>query len=222
MTFKRQEWTSTSIPFARNKPLQLMIIIFILFFGLLAFSPTDRLIWITYNSTLIAAILILVFTYKWFRFSNLSYLLMLIFFCLHTYAAHYTYEGTPMDQWLKISLHTKRSYYDQVVHFAFGLLIAFPFRESLIFKVKPRGIWSYVLPVVFVIGFSALFEILEMLAALVAGPGGEATFVGMQGDIFDTQKDMALGFLGGVISMGILAWIIRKRDKTNAASDALR
>jgi len=58
-----------------------------------------------------------------------------------------------------------------------------------------------------------------MLAALVAGPGGEAKFVGMQGDIFDTQKDMALGFLGGVVSIGILAWIIWKRDNAAAAAD---
>ncbi|BBH20125.1 hypothetical protein Back11_14700 [Paenibacillus baekrokdamisoli] len=122
------------------------------------------------------------------------------------WAAHYTYQGTPFDFWLKTSFHTKRSYYDRVVHFAFGSFFSFPFREFLKCKIKLPGIWSYILPVVVVLSFSALFEILEMLAALVAGPGGEAKFVGLQGDIFDTQKDMGLGFLGGVVSMGILSW----------------
>lgn len=219
MTSTQREWTSNAIPFARNKPLQLMIIIFILFFGLMAFSPTDRSLWYAYNITPTIIILILAFTYKRFRFSNLSYLLMLVFFCLHTYAAHFTYEGTPLDDWLKTTFHTKRSHYDQVVHFAFGFFIAFPFLEILKSKVKLHGIWSYVLPVIVVLGFSAFFEILEMLAALVAGPSGEAKFVGMQGDIFDTQKDMALGLLGGIVSMGILAWIIRKREHSAAAPD---
>ncbi|WP_419872955.1 DUF2238 domain-containing protein [Candidatus Pristimantibacillus sp. PTI5] len=219
MTSKQIKWTSTNLPFARNKHLQLMIIIFILFFGLMAISPTDRSLWYAYNITPTIIILILAFTYKRFRFSNLSYLLMLVFFCLHTYAAHFTYEGTPLDDWLKTTFHTKRSHYDQVVHFAFGFFFAFPFLEILRSKVKLHGIWSYVLPVIVVLGFSAFFEILEMLAALVAGPSGEAKFVGMQGDIFDTQKDMALGLLGGIVSMGILAWIIRKRDHSAAAPD---
>jgi len=156
MTNERLNWTSTNIPFARNKPFQLMIFVFIIFFGLMAISPTNRSQWLADSLSLIVVILILVFTYKWFRFSNLSYLLMLIFFCLHTYAAHYTYEGTPFDHWLKSSFHTKRSYYDRVVHFAFGFLFTFPFLEILKSKIKLREIWSYVLPVVVVLGFSAL------------------------------------------------------------------
>ncbi|OME72027.1 hypothetical protein BK120_33045 [Paenibacillus sp. FSL A5-0031] len=212
MTDERLERINTSIPFVRNKPLQLMIFVFIIFFGLMAISPTNRSQWLANSLSLIVVILILVFTYKWFRFSNLSYLLMLIFFCLHTYAAHYTYEGTPFDHWLKSSFHTKRSYYDRIVHFAFGLLFTYPFLEILKSKVKLCGIWSYILPVVVILGFSALFEIFEMLAALIAGSNGEAKFVGMQGDVFDTQKDMALAFLGGVVWIGILAWMIGKKE----------
>lgn len=219
MTKERMDWTSTSIPFAQNKPLKFMLFIFILFFGLMAISPTERSQWLAVSLPLILVILILIFTYKWFHFSNLSYLLMLVFFCLHTYAAHYTYEGTPFDHWLKTLFHTRRSYYDRVVHFFFGLFFAFPFYEILKSKVKLRGIWSIALPVAVVLSFSALFEILEMSVALVAGPGGEAKFVGMQGDIFDTQKDMALGLLGGVVSMGILVWIIWKGDNAASVSD---
>ncbi|MGO4546344.1 DUF2238 domain-containing protein [Paenibacillus sp. 2TAB23] len=217
MTNNRLKWTNATVPFSRNKPLQFMAIIFIVFFGLMAISPTNRSQWLANSSALVAVILALVFTYKWFRFSNLSYLLMLVFFLLHLYASHYTYEGTPFDHWLKISFHTKRSYYDRVVHFAFGLFVTFPLLEILKSKVKLKGIWTYVLPVDVVLGFSALFEILEMVAAFVAGPSGEAKFVGMQGDVFDTHKDMALGLLGGVVCICILAWITWKRDQSAAA-----
>ena len=40
MSSTRFKWTSTSIPFTQNKPLQVMIFIFIIFFGLMALSPT--------------------------------------------------------------------------------------------------------------------------------------------------------------------------------------
>ncbi|MBP1995336.1 DUF2238 domain-containing protein [Paenibacillus eucommiae] len=213
-----RKWTNADIPFTKNKSLQVMIFIFIIFFGVMAISPTDRTQWFGYSLSLVVVFLILVFTYKKFRFSNLSYLLMLIFFCLHTYAAHYTYEGTPLDQWLKTNFHTHRSYYDRVVHFAFGLFFSFPFLEIFKSKFKLRRIWLYVLPVVVILSFSALFEIFEMLGALMAGPGGEEKFVGMQGDIYDTQKDMALGFLGGIVSMGILAFFLifdkKKKEPT--------
>lgn len=213
MASTRSEWTSTDIPFTRNRPLHIMIVFFILFFGFMAITPTNRMQWLANGLPLVVIVLTLAITYRWFHFTNLSYFLMLVFFCLHTYAAHYSYEHTPFDHWLRTSFHTKRSYYDRVVHFVFGIFCALPFREILISKVKARGIWSYVLPVAVVLSCSALFEILEMLAALVAGKGGEAKFVGLQGDVFDTQKDMGLGLIGGVLSMGILAWIIWRNGK---------
>ncbi|UKS28257.1 DUF2238 domain-containing protein [Paenibacillus sp. HWE-109] len=219
MTFNQLKWTSTRNPFTRNRPLQLMIFLFIIFFGLMAISPTNRPQWLVYNFLLIVVILTLIFTYKWFRFSNFSYLLMLIFFCLHTYAAHYTYEGTPLDQWLQTNFHTNRSYYDRIVHFAFGFFFYFPFIEILKLKVKLRGIWLYMMPILVILALSALFEILEMLGALVAGPEGEEKFIGMQGDIYDTQKDMAVGFLGGIISIGIPLLMNWNRDNTFAISD---
>ena len=82
MSSTRLKWTSTSIPFAQNKPLQVMIFIFIIFFGLMALSPTDRKQWLADSLPLVVIILILAFTYKRFHFSTLSYFLMFVFFCL--------------------------------------------------------------------------------------------------------------------------------------------
>ena len=217
MSSTRFKWTSTSIPFTQNKPLQVIIFIFIIFFGLMALSPTNRKQWLADSLPLVVIILTLAFSYKRFHFSTLSYFLMFVFFCLHTYAAHYTYEGTPFDHWLRTSFGMLKEAITIVSFISRSdCSCAFPFREILKCKVKLLGIWSYILPVVVVLGFSALFEILEMLAALVAGKGGEAKFVGLQGDVFDTQKDMGLGFIGGVVSMGILAWIIWRSDKKAA------
>jgi putative membrane protein len=197
-----------NIPFSSNRLLQLIIVISVIFWGVMAVSPTDRTLWLIENLLVIVTVLALVFTYRKFRFSNLSYLWMFIFLCLHTYAAHYTYQNTPLDMWLKTSFHTQRSYYDRVVHFAFGLFLAYPLREWLIRLTRLRGFLSYAIPTAVILALSSLFEIIEMLVAAIAGQVGEK-YIGLQGDIFDTQKDMGLGFIGGLISMGCLAWIHR-------------
>ncbi|TNJ68394.1 DUF2238 domain-containing protein [Paenibacillus hemerocallicola] len=200
---------SDSIPFHRNGLLQLTIIAFLLFWGMMAISPTDRSMWLVENILVALLAIALVWSYREFRFSNLSYMLIALFLCFHTYAAHYTYQGTPIDIWLKAAFHTKRSYYDRVVHFAFGLFMAYPFRELLTRLALLRGFWSYAIPTAVVLSLSAFFEIIEMAAAGLAGQGqNNEQFIGMQGDLFDTQKDMLLGFAGGLLSMGLLAWII--------------
>jgi putative membrane protein len=206
---------SDSIPFHRNRLLQLTIIASLLFWGIMAISPTDRSMWLVENILVAVLAIALVWSYRAFHFSNLSYMLIALFLCLHTYAAHYTYQGTPIDIWLKAAFHTKRSYYDRAVHFAFGLFMAYPFRELLTRLALLRGFWSYAIPTTVVLSFSALFEIVEMAAAGLAGQGQyNEQFIGMQGDLFDTQKDMLLGFSGGVLSMGLLAWIIWRSNRT--------
>ncbi|MBP1962971.1 DUF2238 domain-containing protein [Paenibacillus aceris] len=195
------------------KQLQVILFVFAVYWGILAISPTDRMQWLMENLLLIAVVILLVCTFRRFQFSMLSYWLIFVFLCFHAYGAHYTYQGTPFDVWLKGALHTHRSYYDRVVHFLFGLLWTYPAREWLtrVTAVR-RGIWSYVLPVAIVFGFSALFEIIEMGAALVAGQAGEE-YVGMQGDPFDSEKDMGLGLAGAVTSMCMLDWKQRLESK---------
>lgn len=194
------------------KQLQVMLFVFAVYWGILAISPTSRIQWLMENLLLIAVVLLLAGTYRRFQFSMLSYWLILIFLCFHAYGAHYTYQGTPFDAWLKGSFHTHRSYYDRVVHFLFGLLWTYPAREWLtrVTAVK-RGIWSFVMPVAIVFGFSSLFEVIEMGAAFFTGQAGQE-YVGKQGDSFDSEKDMGLGLAGAVLCMLILGWKQRRES----------
>ncbi|MGO4276914.1 DUF2238 domain-containing protein, partial [Paenibacillus sp. TAF58] len=82
--------TNLNIPFSRNWPLHLMIVVFAVYWGFAAIAPTDRIQWLMESILPVIVVLVLAFTYKVFRFSNASYLLMFIFLCLHTYGAHYT------------------------------------------------------------------------------------------------------------------------------------
>lgn len=204
--------TKHDIPFSRNWLLHLMIVIFTVYWVYTAISPTERIQWLMESLLPVAVVIVLAFTYKVFKFSNLSYLFIFIFLLLHTYGAHYTYQGTPFDTWLKATFHTQRKYYDRVVHFAFGLFWAYPFRELLTRVAVKRGFWSYALTVAVVVSCSASFEIIEMGAAIVVEKYGEE-YVGMQGDVFDSHKDMGLGLAGAIISLGILAWVMWRKKK---------
>lgn len=201
---KTHRWMNPHIPFLRNHLLHLMMGAYILFWVAMAVSPKDRAVWMVENILPVGIFLLLAFTFTRFRFSNLSYLFMFIFLCLHTWAAHYTYQGTPFDTWLKASFHTERSYFDRVVHFLFGLFWTYPLRELLVRMTGLRGFWSYAIPAALAFGFTSLFEIVEMLAGAMGGKVGQ-DYMGMQGDIFDSQKDMGLGLAGSVLSMGAVA-----------------
>ncbi|MDR6549994.1 DUF2238 domain-containing protein [Paenibacillus qinlingensis] len=201
--------TKQDVSFSRNWPLHVMFSIYFAYFVITAISPTHRMQWLMESILPVAVILVLAFTYQVFKFSNLSYLCMFIFLCLHTYGAHYTYQATPFDTWLKATIGTQRSYYDRVVHFAFGLFWAYPFRELLTRVAIKLGFWSYAITTVVVLGISAFFEIVEMGAAYAVEKYGEE-YVGMQGDVFDSHKDMGLALAGAIVTLGILAYVIRR------------
>ena len=155
---------------------------------------------------------LLLATYRWFRFSNLSYGLFGVFLSLHLVGAHYTYAETPFGFWLQELFDLSRNHYDRIVHFLFGLLIGYPFREFLIRVTGIRLGWSYLMVMVTVLGFSGFYEALEGLAAVVVSPELGMAFLGTQGDIWDAQKDTALAFGGSVIAMAVTWWFDRRVD----------
>src|SRR3546814_1274524 len=54
------------------------------------------------------------------------------------------------------------------------------------------GFWGYLLPLDVALSTSALYELIEWGAAATFGGELGAAYLGMQGDIWDAQKDMAL------------------------------
>ena len=160
---------------------------------------------------------LLAFSYRWFRFSNLSYGLFTVFLSLHLVGAHYTYAETPFGYWMQDWFGFQRNHYDRVVHFSFGLLLAWPMREILLRQSGIGIAWSYFLAVTCVLAFSAAYEIIEMLAAVVVSPELGAAYLGTQGDEWDAQKDGALAGLGAAMAM-FTAWFLAHRQRKSAPS----
>ena len=90
---------------------------------------------------------VLLITAHYFKLSDISYGLITLFMCLHVIGSHYTYSEVPFGGTLQIWLNAERNMYDRLVHFAFGLLLAYPIREVLIRIARLRGFWAYFFPI---------------------------------------------------------------------------
>ena len=139
--------------------------------------------------------------------SNAAVACVLAFFLLHTLGGRYTYSNVPYDAWSRAlfgrsigeTFGFTRNHYDRLVHLSFGLLAVLPVREALIRYGRLGAGMALYVAVEFVLAVSCLYEIFEWLLTLaVAGPTAD-TYNGQQGDIWDTQKDMALAAAGALI-----------------------
>ncbi len=198
--------------FRQNRFLQVLLLWLLTLWAAMAIAPFDRGDWLLENVLVFVYAALLIFTYPRFRFSNLSYGLFGVFLSLHMVGAHYTYAETPFGFWLQELLGLSRNHYDRIVHFSFGLLIAYPFREFLVRVTGVRRKWSYLMVMITVLGFSGFYEALEGAAAVVVSPELGLAFLGTQGDIWDAQKDTALAFAGSIIAM-VFTWLVDRRNR---------
>jgi putative membrane protein len=198
----------------------------------LAIAPIDRSDWLLENALLFIAVAGLAATYRRFPLSRASYLLIFIFLCLHSLGAHYTYAQVPYDRWwealtgrtLNELLGWERNNFDRVVHFLYGLLLAYPIRELFLRIAGVRGFWGYFLPLDLTMSTSMLFELVEWLIAVIVGGDLGAAYLGTQGDIWDAHKDMALASLGALIAMSVTAFLNSRarRDFAEEWNESLR
>jgi len=169
-----------------------------------AIAPSYRHDWLLENLLVFVAVIALAATRRRFRFSSLAYALISVFLSLHLIGAHYTYSETPLGYWMQDWFGWQRNHYDRLVHFAFGLLIVIPVRELLCRAARLHGHWLWLLSLSVIMAFSALYEAIEAIAAMLISPELGAAYLGTQGDEFDAQKDSLLALLGAILTL--LLW----------------
>ncbi|WP_181391090.1 DUF2238 domain-containing protein [Achromobacter pulmonis] len=217
---------------ARRRYLYTLGLLFAVIWTALAISPHDRADWALENALVLAFGAALLLTRRWFVFSRVSYTLIFLYLCLHAIGAHYTYSLVPYDDWWRALtggsfnalVGWERNNFDRVVHFSYGLLLAYPIREIFLRVVEVRGFWAYFLPMDVTLSTSALYELLEWGAAATVGSELGAAYLGTQGDIWDAQKDMALAAAGAVLAMALTALVNRRarRDLARDWADSLK
>ncbi|MCP4686275.1 MAG: DUF2238 domain-containing protein, partial [bacterium] len=206
--------------------------LFLIVFVLLALTPHDRHDWALENALVVVILIYLVATAERLPLSRISYTLIFVFLCLHEVGAHYTYAEVPYDVWFESIfgrtfnslMGWERNHFDRLVHFSYGLLLAYPIRELFHRVAEVRGFWGYFLPLDVTMSTSMLFELFEWAAAEIFGGELGVAYLGTQGDVWDAHKDMGLATLGAVIAMAVTAVInmYLQRDFAHEWVDSLR
>lgn len=201
------------VPFSAHPLLKGYLLFFLLAWVATFVGTTDRANWITENTLTILFVGGLVVSHRRFKFSDLSYTLMFVYILLHIYGAMDTYAENPLGYWLQDKLDWQRNHYDRIVHFSFGLLLAYPMRDYFTNHFHwPRWV-CWVLPVEITMSFSAAYELIEWAVAEVFFPGVGVAYLGTQGDAWDAQKDMGLAFSGAVLAMVLASTVKRMLAK---------
>jgi putative membrane protein len=198
-----------------------LLALFLLVAVALGVAPLHRGDWLLENALAVGAVAVLVLTWRRLPLSNASYTMLFVFLVLHEVGAHYTYSEVPYDDWFRAVLGTspndlfgvERNHYDRVVHFMYGLLVAYPMREVFVRVADARGFWGYMLPLDLVMSTSMAYELIEWGAAMAFGGDLGVAYLGTQGDPWDAQKDMALATCGAAITMLVTALIHRSLDR---------
>jgi putative membrane protein len=204
------------------RSLKLLVACYVLIWGVMAISPVSRVDWLIQNATPSVFLVALITSYKRLRFSTLSYLLITLFMILHVIGSHYTYAQVPLGDWMKGAFGLNRNGFDRVVHFCFGLLMTYPLCEILLRVLKVNRTLALTLSVSAVLGFSAVWEILESWLAQVVSPGTGLNYLGAQGDVWDAQNDMAAALYGSLMSviLAIVGQYFWRRDRIQSGHDS--
>lgn len=210
---------ATNIPFRENRTLHRLCLAFALWFLYTATRAEQAFDFWLENALALIFVGVLVGTYKRLALSEVSYVLIFVFLCLHEWGAQYKYSDVPLGEWMKPILGTTRNHYDRVMHFSYGLLLAYPMSEWFERSAGIRGGFRYFLPIQFSLACSAVYELLEAGAAAILSPERGEEFVGMQGDPWDAQKDMFLAALGAAVACTILAALRARRESLSLKSE---
>jgi putative membrane protein len=178
------------------------------FLALLVWSvikPHDLFTWFLETAPAMIALVILIATYRRFRLSNLVYVLIWIHAIILLVGGHYTYAEVPLFNWIRDAFDLSRNHYDRVGHFAQGFVPAIIAREVLLRKspLEPGKLLPFIV-ISICLAISAAYELIEFGVSMATGSAGDA-FLGTQGDVWDTQKDMLMCLIGAVTALVTLS-----------------
>jgi len=212
--------TAKAVPFRHNRFLHICCLVFLVVWAGSGIHPVMPEDWWVENGLVFLFVGVLIATYRRLPLSELSYLLVLIYLSMHEWGAHYRYAIDPVGEWVRQLFHTTRNDFDRVTHFSYGLLMSYPLREVLLRKAGMRRWWALWMPILIIGGFSAIYEIVEAAAAGILSKEAGDAFLALQGDPWDTQKDMLMAILGSVVATCINAVFARRQQAEPVAEKA--
>lgn len=167
--------------------------------------PHDATTWVLEVFPIVLAVPVLIATRRRFPLTALAYRLIFLHAVILMVGGHYTYARVPFGFWVQDLLGFARNHYDRLGHLVQGFVPAILAREVLI-RTSPlrQGKWLFVIVTAICLAISACYEFIEWWSAVIGGSAA-ADFLGTQGDVWDTQWDMFLAFIGAIVAQLTLA-----------------
>lgn len=184
-----------------------LLAVWLLAAGVAGIAPWSREDWLLENALVPVALSALAafrFSHPAVRLSQTACIALFVFLLLHEIGAHYTYSLVPYRGWARalgwpLSAQVSRNHFDRAVHLAYGLLLAQPVSEILATRCGLHGRVLQATTVAWLAFGSMFYELIEWGAATVFGGDLGVTYLGTQGDPWDTQKDMVLALSGSLL-----------------------
>jgi putative membrane protein len=183
--------------------------------------PADRFTWWLEVTPVLIGLPIVILTHRRFPLTPLLQVLLTLHAIILMVGGRYTYAEVPAGFWVRDALGLARNHYDRLGHFAQGFVPAILAREILWRRSPLRGSrWLPFVVVSICLAFSATYELIEWLTAVLTGSGATA-FLGTQGDVWDTQWDMFMCLVGAVTSLLLLSGVhTRELEELQGAKGA--
>ncbi|MBQ3733720.1 MAG: DUF2238 domain-containing protein [Bacteroidales bacterium] len=168
------------------------------------------LTWVLEAAPAVAWILVLILTYRHFRFPNWMYAVMFLHIIVLLVGAHYSYAEVPLGEWMKQWFGFTRNNYDKIGHFMQGFTPTLMAVEILRRKTDLKSFgWIGFLSFCVAMMITSVYEIIEWLASL-SNPTDTEAFLGTQGYIWDTQSDMFCCLLGSVCALVVMLVVLKR------------
>lgn len=189
----------------------ILLLVVLVVFVWSVIKPAAYLDWLAEVSPAVVVLIVVIATYKKFRFTTLSYFIIALLSILTFVGGHYTYSEVPLFNWMKEEFDLKRNNYDRFGHFLKGLT-AIVIRELLLRKTQlTKGAWLFGITTSIMLAIAALYEIIEWLSTKISKGSKESKdFLGMQGDKWDAQWDMFLALIGTLLALIIFSSVQNK------------
>jgi putative membrane protein len=184
---------------------RLAVAILVLLLALTRWHAYDPVTWWLEVAPVIAALPFLWAFGARGRLSNFLLIVVVLHATVLMVGGHYTYALAPPGEWVRALGIGMRNNYDKLGHFMQGFTPVLVIREVFVRSGdwKTRPVFLGTLAVLAAGGISALYEVIEMTAALAMGQGADA-FLGTQGYVWDTQTDMATALVGALAAVFFL------------------
>jgi uncharacterized membrane protein YjdF len=102
--------------------------------------------------------------------------------------------------------------FDWYLHGFFGFVASLIIARSYHILGPHKGWYKHVAVLMMILGFSVMHELFEYFGFLLFGPGEGVLLLGAGDlDLFDSQKDMLLNLIGGII--GIISYSIKIKKR---------